>query len=172
MKRNPALQPLSREHQTALMLVYRLKHGRSSNPRYPWPTLPRAQAQKIAQLWQQELSWHFEAEERFLFEPFLPLLSAPLQAITHRLLADHQALRLQIQTLTELSEADLPQALQALGNVLEAHVHCEEREYFTGLQAEIPPQRLFEAGLQLESFYAQRQPFHCIFTGNLRQPHQ
>lgn len=168
MKRDPALQPLSREHLSALMLVYCIKHGRSSNPRYPWPDDPREQAQRVQQSWEQELRWHFEAEERFFFGPLLAPLSAPLQALTRRLEADHRAIEAQIKALVQLSDADLPQALSSLGTLLEAHVRCEERDYFEQLQQEVAPEQLAEAGEALEAFYASREPVRCIFTGVLR----
>ncbi|MBF2054743.1 MAG: hemerythrin domain-containing protein [Candidatus Sericytochromatia bacterium] len=168
MKRDPALQPLSREHLTALMLSYCLKHGRSSNPRYPWPADPREQVERVQQSWAQELRWHFEAEERFFFGPLLPTLPAPLQAMTRQLLAEHRAIETRIQAFDDLSDADLPDALSSLGHLLETHVRCEEREYFEQLQQAVPAEQLAKAGAALEAFYAEREPVRCLFTGTLR----
>lgn len=169
MKRDPNLAPLSREHLGALMLVYRLKHGRSSNPSHPWPSDLNEQVKKIQRMWQDELRWHFAAEERFLFAPLRTSLSPETQQLGERLLRDHRDLEAQIQALSELQGTPLQQALKGLGQRLEAHVRCEENEYFPALQTQLSSKQLQQAGTQILAFYAEREPFYCIFTGELRQ---
>lgn len=165
MKRSPYLSPLSREHLSALILVYCLKHGRSSNPKYPWPTSAAQQRDKVLQMWEQELRWHFQAEERYLFAPFKAQLSPALQAITQQLLQEHQQIEAAILNLEKVSEAVLTEALQQLGHQLEKHVRHEERVYFEGLQHEVSEQDLAHAHTQIRQLYAQRSPVFCIFTG-------
>lgn len=169
MKRDTNLAPLSREHLSALMLVYRLKHGRSSNPRYPWPKDPNEQKQRVLSMWKNELQWHFEAEERFLFAPFHTLLSSTAQQIGETLLTDHADIKALILDLDSLEKSELQVKLQYLGERLEKHVRLEEREYFELLQSEIPPEKLLEAGHKILDFYAQRPPFYCAFTGEWRE---
>jgi len=168
MQRHPELATLSREHLSALMLVYCLKHGRSSNPRYPWPTAPQQQAERVLKFWEQEMRWHFEAEERCLFAPLQPHLSPALQAMGAELAQEHVHMKSLILSLSALAEAELQQALHKLAQLLETHVRREERQYFEGLQAEVP-KLLGQAHEQLQAFYAQREPFVCIFTGQTRQ---
>lgn len=169
MKRDFALVPLSREHLSGLMLAACLKNGVSSNPRYPWPCEASQQREKVLQMWQQELRWHFEAEERYLFEPLQPLLSEPSQQLSLQLWAEHKQIETIMAELPMLSARSLEKSLEGLGYLLEAHIRCEERLYFECLQQEILPARLQSAGEQLAAFYAQREPFQCIFTGRLRQ---
>ncbi|PIQ23184.1 hypothetical protein COW36_19210 [bacterium (Candidatus Blackallbacteria) CG17_big_fil_post_rev_8_21_14_2_50_48_46] len=168
MKRSEELAPLSREHLTALILVYCLKHGRSSNPRYPWPEDPLRQGAKALQMWQDELHWHFEAEEQFLFAPFEAQLSPELQRISQELLNEHTQIRKLILGLANQSETETVRALMQLGILLEAHIKKEEKVYFAGLESELPEAARVQAGQAILDFYAQREPFVCIFTGEKR----
>jgi iron-sulfur cluster repair protein YtfE (RIC family) len=165
MKRSPYLSPLSREHLSALILVYCLKNGRSSNPKYPWPSSAAHQRDKVLQMWEQELCWHFQAEERYLFEPFKAQLSPTLQALTQQLLQEHKQIEASILSLNKCSGPSLAKALQTLGQQLEKHVRNEERVYFEGLQQEVSEHDLAQAHTQISQLYAQREPIFCIFTG-------
>ncbi|MGE3725672.1 MAG: hemerythrin domain-containing protein [Candidatus Sericytochromatia bacterium] len=168
MKRSEELAPLSREHLSALILVYCLKHGKSSNPRYPWPTDPFEQRDKVLQMWQDELHWHFEAEESYLFDPLEPQLSPELQAVSQALRAEHQQMRDLILGLQQGQASDIAKALSQLGGILECHVKKEEQVYFAGLEREIPAEMRSQAGQAILTFYAQREPFVCVFTGERR----
>ena len=165
MKRSQYLAPLSREHLSALILVYCLKHGRSSNPKYPWPTSAEQQRDKVLQMWEQELCWHFQAEERYLFGPFKAQLSPALQTLTQQLLQEHAEIEATILSLHQREGASLSKALQSLGHQLVKHVRNEERVYFEGLQKEISEHDLSTAYANISQLYAQREPVFCIFTG-------
>lgn len=165
MKRSPYLAPLSREHLSALILVYCLKNGRSSNPKYPWPTSAEQQRDKVMQMWEQELCWHFQAEERYLFAPFEAQLSPVLQTLTQDLRQEHKAIEAAILELITLSGPSLAEGLKALGHQLETHVRNEERVYFEGLQKEVSEHDLSTAHAHISQLYAQREPIFCIFTG-------
>lgn len=165
MKRHPALIPLSREHLNALILVTCLKKGEYPNPKYPWPKSPEAQREKVYQMWCNEMSWHFKAEERFFFKPFFQQLSPEMQALTRSLLEEHQVLEQCIHDFFQLSGDPLLKALKQFGEQLEVHVRKEERDYYEGLAREISDQQLMKGHQQLEAFYAQRAPNFCIFTG-------
>lgn len=165
MKRHAALVPLSQEHLNALILVACLKNGEFSNPKYPWPQDPEAQREKIKYMWDQELCWHFKAEEDFFFQAFYTELSPPMQALTTELLTEHVELKQQIDALFQLSDTALTQALKDFGEQLEQHVRKEERQYFEGLAQEIEHTRLMKSHQALERLYQQRPAYFCIFTG-------
>lgn len=169
MKRSESLQTLSREHLSALILASCLKNGKSSNPRYPWPGQVDAQVQKVLYMWEQELHWHFEAEELFFFKAFHADLSESMQALGLELLQDHHDIKSSIQTLAQLPENELPEKLIALGHLLEAHVRREENVYFEGLQTEIDALALQQAHRALLNYYEQRPAYQCVFTGETRQ---
>ena len=165
MKRSPYLAPLSREHLNALILASCLKNGVSSNPKYPWPTSPEEQRDKILQMWEQEMHSHFQAEELYLFNPFHSSLSPDLQALTQELLQDHKEMGEMILKLSQVSGPLLTECLQKLGQQLEGHVRKEERVYYEGLQKEIPESELAKAYTQISELYAQRGDVFSIFTG-------
>lgn len=151
MKRDPALAELSREHLPALILAYRLRHGRSSNPAEPWPTDVSEQRAAALPFIQGELRRHFAAEEAILI-PHKTSLSDP--GPSEQVLAEHQSFWQQIARIETATPEELPALLQALGEFLEAHVRFEERVWFEQLQRELKPAVLAELGRQLEDFLA------------------
>ena len=119
MKRNPALQPLSREHHSALVLAKTCERAAQSGD-----TVRVNQAcQRAIQAFANELDPHFRIEE----QTFLPLLKSPeTQALLQRTLTDHRQLR---GLLTGLQQNDV-ETLNNFGKYLTAHVRFEERELF------------------------------------------
>ena len=168
MKRIKALQTLSREHLSALILATCLKNGKSSNPRYPWPEQAKKQAQKVQQMWENELHWHFEAEERFFFERFQNELSESLQTVSHELVHEHREIKKMVFSLPGLNDNELSSVLSDIGKALEAHIHREEQIYFEGLQKEIATEVLETSHQELLLYYAQRPDFYCVFTDRIR----
>lgn len=165
MKRSPYLAPLSREHLNALILAACLKNGEYSNPKYPWPTSPEEQRDRVLQMWKEEMHSHFQAEELYLFHPFKPLLSPEMQVLTQELLQEHEEMEDIIQNLEQASGPLITEHLQKLGSLLEGHVRKEERAYYEGLQKEIPEPKLAKAYTQISDLYAQRGDVYSIFTG-------
>ncbi|HEY9839078.1 MAG: hemerythrin domain-containing protein [Candidatus Sericytochromatia bacterium] len=149
MKRDPALAELSREHLPALMLAYCLRHGRSSNPQYPWPEQPEQQRERVLAFVRPELARHFEAEECFLL-PLKDRLADP--GPSERVRAEHVRFWQLLAQIEAAHAAGLPLLLMALGELLEAHIRFEERVWFEQLQQELPPELLAELGQQLEAF--------------------
>lgn len=124
MKRNPALQPLSREHHTALSLAKScVRAAQSGNF-----DLMSLACQRAIQAYADELEPHFHIEEARL----LPLLfgNAAAKPLVNRTLADHQQLRDLIEALRHNDAV----ALENFGKCLSAHVRFEERELFPALE--------------------------------------
>ena len=119
MKRSPALQPLSREHHTALTLAKACEHAAQSGD-----AIIVAQACERAILaYTNELDAHFRIEEQTL----LPLLSnAATQILVQRTLQDHEQLRGLLAALQQNNA----EALGNFGKLLTTHVRFEERELF------------------------------------------
>ena len=119
MKRSPALQPLSREHHTALTLAKACERAAQSGD----AAMVNQACQRAIRAYTDDLEPHFQLEEQSL----LPLLqSTETQPLLQRTLADHQRLR---GLLTGLQQNDAD-ALNSFGNCLSAHVRFEERELF------------------------------------------
>ena len=127
MKRTPALQPLSREHHTALTLAKACERAAQSRDE---ERIANA-CQRVIQAFSAELEPHFQLEEQSL----LPLLhSAENRRLEQRTLADHQQLRALLDGLRQNNIA----ALDSFGRLLSAHVRFEERELFPALESLLP----------------------------------
>lgn len=123
MKRSPALQPLSREHHTALTLAKACERAAQSRDE----KLVGETCQRAIRAFSDELEPHFQIEEQSL----LPLLrSAETQTLVQRTMADHQQLR---ALLDDLRRND-SKALDRFGKCLSAHVRFEEREFFPAVE--------------------------------------
>ena len=123
MKRSTILQPLSREHHTALTLAKACERAAKSGD----GVLVRSTCQRVILAFSNELEPHFKFEEQSL----LPLLhSTATQALTERTLADHQQLRGLLDALRQNDAV----ALESFGKCLSDHVRFEERELFPVLE--------------------------------------
>lgn len=123
MKRNPVLQPLSREHHTALVLAKACERAARSGDE----EMVRKTCQRAIRAFFDELEPHFQIEEKSL----LPLLrSAETQPLTEQTWADHQQLR---ALLDGLRRGDAG-ALDSFGQCLAAHVRFEERALFPAIE--------------------------------------
>lgn len=127
MQRSPALQPLSREHHTALKLAKACEQAALASD-----ATEVAQACRHAvDAYASELEAHFTTEERTL----LPLLEGtPDWPLAERTLADHRQLHALLDGLRH-NEAE---ALGRFGRCLTEHVRFEERELFPALESRMP----------------------------------
>ena len=124
MKRSAILQPLSREHHTALTLAKACGRAAKSGD----GVLVRSTCQRVILAFSNELEPHFQFEEQSL----LPLLqSTATQALIERTLADHQQMRGLLDALRQNDAV----ALESFGKCLSAHVRFEERELFPVLES-------------------------------------
>lgn len=127
MKRITALQPLSREHHTALTLAKACERAAHSGS----AERVGAVCQRAIEAYTKELEPHFLVEEQSL----LPLLkSADTQPLVQRTLADHLQLRALLKDLRQNDGG----ALDNFGKCLSAHVRFEERELFPALERFLP----------------------------------
>ena len=119
MKRSLVLQPLSREHHTALALAKACEHAALSGD----AAMVSQACQRAIHAFADELEPDFQVEEQSL----LPLLQgSETQPLVQRTLADHQQLR---GLLTGLQQNEV-ETLNSFGKYLTAHVRFEERELF------------------------------------------
>jgi len=117
MKRHPALEPFSRDHNDGLILARILIENREGA------------AERMKQEWDRELQDHFAEEERLLGP-----LATP---------ADQQRLREEHQDLEDRINA-LPEGVVELGEKLDAHIRWEEREFFPAVEANATEEQLAE----------------------------
>jgi hemerythrin-like domain-containing protein len=136
MKRHLAIQPLSRQHHTALLAVLLLKKGID---RQADPLVMRSFLQQV---WDQQLQPHFDAEEQFL----LPLIQTGLPTVASEILAQHAQLWSLYRSVLANASAD---NLQAFVQLLEAHIRKEERQYFPAIEASLDEAALAQLASQL-----------------------
>jgi len=148
MLRDPALIPLSRQHQHALALCVRIQRALASE--YAADQVA-AFEQEVASLFEVEIRYHFAAEEQVLFPA--AARHGDLRAFVDELIREHAALREQVQAAGE-------QRLGAAGLVefaaqLSYHIRKEERRLFEEMQRLIPPDELQKLGVALDAWFAQ-----------------
>ncbi len=123
MKRNAVLQPLSREHHTALSLGNACLRAAQSGDH----ALIKQSCERALQHYARELDMHFNTEELTL----LPLLKTDeTRLLAQRTLREHQQLR----GLQEGLRLNHTASLLEFGQLLMAHVRFEERELFPALE--------------------------------------
>jgi hemerythrin-like domain-containing protein len=134
MKRSAVLQPLSREHHTALTLAKACERAVQSGSE---EKVIKA-CQRVIKAFSDELEPHFQYEEQSL----LPLLhSSENRPLEQRTWADHQQIR---ALLDDLRQNNIG-GLDNFGKLLSAHVRFEERELFPVLESLLPELPAFPA---------------------------
>ena len=92
MKRHESLVPLSRDHHEALLLAQRIRKGKSVAFRSDWPEDRGLQRDRLVEYFDTRLTYHFQAEEDFLF-PLADHHLPPEEAITVLLRKQHGQIR-------------------------------------------------------------------------------
>ncbi len=144
MLRDPALVPLSHQHQHALALCVRIERGlRDSRAGLGfWQT-------EIVRQFEAEIRHHFEAEERELFPAAARIHE--LAGLIQQLRTDHVHLRAEVE-IARAGRLDAA-ALLKFGAALAAHVRREERELFERLQQMMTGEELLDLGARLEAYF-------------------
>jgi hemerythrin-like domain-containing protein len=144
MLRDRNLIPLSHQHQHALALCVQIERGlRSEHPD------PQHWQQEIARLFESEIRYHFEAEEKVLF-PFAQRAPS-LRDLVDELRIEHVSLR-QYAAGAAAGRLTVPE-LQLFSASLAAHVRKEERQLFEGMQEFFSLEDLTKAGAELDSYF-------------------
>jgi hemerythrin-like domain-containing protein len=139
MLRDKNLIPLSHQHQHCLALCVRLDRALQAGG----VDLEAWQAE-IQQIFEQEITFHFAAEEKELFPELQPLVQ--------ELLTGHILLR---DFFSRAAARKLHVAgLQALVEKLASHIRKEERELFEGMQRLMKPEELSIVGVALQQSLA------------------
>ncbi len=129
MKRHPALQPFSRDHNVGLILARSMVQAADNFGQRP------DVIQSLTDAWRLELDDHFQKEELLL----LPLCS---KESSERMQSEHAELRSLFEDLIAGSkEADV---FRLAGEGLDSHIRWEERELFCQIEASASPEQLDE----------------------------
>ncbi len=141
MLRDRNLIPLSHQHQHALALCVRIERALRKEP----GNLASWQAE-IESEFEQEIQFHFTAEEQVLFPTARQF--AELEPLVDELLDEHARLRYHFARakVREMDAAELSQ----FANLLSSHIRKEERRLFEQMQKLLSPVELGKLGTELE----------------------
>lgn len=117
LKRNPALQPLSREHHFALLLCWKVQKGLELH------VSTERVVDYLTQMWYHQLKPHFDIEEHYVFS-ILANNAAVEQAVE-----DHRWIKNEILYGNHCKES-----LDLIWQRLESHIRFEERIIFPEIQ--------------------------------------
>ena len=137
MLRDTNLIPLSHQHQHALALCVRIDRAVQAGD-----ADIRAFAAEIQQIFEQEIQFHFLAEESVIFPPAGEF--AEMQVLVAELIAEHTVLR-EFVGLARRLELDNT-TLQKFAALLSRHIKKEERQLFEQIQQLMSPEELLALG--------------------------
>ena len=141
MLRDPSLIPLSREHQHALALCVRIERALQQNvvDLDPWQL-------EVEQQYQQEIGFHFAAEESVLFPAARRF--PELVSLVEELSDEHVRLR---EHFARAKERTLDRdTLSACAKLLSEHIRKEKRWLFEAMQKLVEADELRRIGAALE----------------------
>jgi hemerythrin HHE cation binding domain-containing protein len=151
MLRDPALVPLSRQHQHALALCVMIQRTLPANDQGPATndSLVHHWESEAARLFADEVAYHFTAEETLLFPA--AARHAALRPLVAELLAEHAAMRAQVAAAGEHRLGAT--GLNELTTTLSAHIRREERQLFEELQRLEPAEQLARLGAAMDDYF-------------------
>ncbi|MFN8217300.1 MAG: hemerythrin domain-containing protein [Solirubrobacterales bacterium] len=139
MKRDPALQPLSREHLGALLAARKLREADDAE----------LAAREFLTFWNEDGRRHFRIEEEVLL-PGWAAHGEVDRAGVARMLEEHLAIRREALRLEDEDETPSLELLRQLGTLLHDHVRFEERQLFPSAEAALQADALERLGAAIE----------------------
>jgi iron-sulfur cluster repair protein YtfE (RIC family) len=130
MKRHPALEPFSRDHNLGLILARKLQR--------PNPDA----VDEFLTAWDLEIASHFVDEEELLG----PIIYE--ESLATRLMDEHRLIRNLV--------ANLPRTAEQVGSKLEAHIRWEERSLFPAIESGASEDDLKELARRTDEVERQR----------------
>lgn|SRR5574341_1075483 len=140
MKRDANLVPLSRQHFHALALCMRIHRKRGERD---------ALQREMVSLWEADVRFHFQAEEKFLFPAARRI--AAVAPLVRELRAEHTRLRRAFNAARRrpLQSAELTR----FADLLEAHIRKEERRLFEQCQKQMSKEELSALGRRMQDYF-------------------
>lgn len=136
IKRSRQLAPLSREHHDGLLFAWKIKQGLANK------TSSETLRSYTMWYWKHHIKPHFFHEEKILL-PYLPH-DHPMAV---RLREEHDHIRELVLGLDDQADR---RSLLLLCDLINQHIHFEERELFGYMEAHLSPVKLEEIFSQLE----------------------
>lgn len=154
LKRHPALQDLSRDHQLILLHARGIRWALAGDPR--GQPLAHA-AREFSRFWQKEGILHVQEEEEVVLPAYAQARSLAEEPAVQRVLADHAWLQQAVAELDYCLQAHAPceALLGQISQRLHDHVRLEERVLFERVQAALDEEQLDQLGVQSIAFRVQ-----------------
>ena len=145
MLRDKNLIPLSHQHQHALAMCVRLDRAlaKGSADLNAWQ-------QEIVGIWESEIRYHFEAEEKILFPAADKY--ALLKPLIKQLVSEHGTLR-DFFARAQAGRLDTA-SLKTFGETLSQHIRTEERQLFEECQRQMPADEMARTGSAMDDYFA------------------
>ena len=145
MLRDKNLIPLSHQHQHALAMCVRLDRALAKGE-----ADLNAWQEEVGGIWESEIRFHFEAEEKILFPAADKYAS--LRPLVKQLLSEHGTLR-DFFTRAQTRRLDAA-SLKTFVETLAHHIRTEERELFEECQRQMPAAEMALAGAAMDDYFA------------------
>jgi hemerythrin-like domain-containing protein len=157
VKRHPALRDLSSDHHQGLVQARRLVRAVDAAAGDPGTVAPVAHAFLL--FWAEHTQPHFREEEEVLLPAFARYGDAAAPPVV-RVLVEHVQLRRLVADLARQVAAGSPEppTMQAVGDLLRAHIRYEEDVLFPLIEQALPETALLELARQLAPRAAAESP--------------
>ena len=106
--------------------------------------------EEVVNLWESEIRFHFEAEEKVLFPAAEKY--ADLKPLLKQLLSEHTMLR-DFFARAAARQMDAA-ALKTFGETLSGHIRTEERQLFEECQRQMTADEMARAGSAMDEYFA------------------
>lgn len=146
--RHSSLIPLSHDHHHGLALALRCRKQSLGQIKPMGAEGLRERSAEVSQFFAAELVPHFRAEEEVLF-PLMRSAVPDSVPIVEQLLQEHEQIQAMVENLK--GGQGLSKILFDLGDLLERHIRCEERELFPLYEEHVASQDADLAGERIRS---------------------
>ena len=139
MRRDPSLIPLSHQHHNGLALCVMTRRSLEADSS---TANVAAQARRVIDRFEVELTNHFAIEEQVLF-PACGTLE-----LIGRLVGEHRKIE---ELVSRLRAAPSPAVLEEFCELLSTHIRLEEKELFEWIQREVNRADLDRLGTEIDA---------------------
>lgn len=150
MKRKAELHPLSEHHHHVLVLALEIRRAAESAVPDRDQKL-RKLAESLLRFWDQSGKTHFIEEEQVLLPKYARHFRLDEDSEIMRMLADHAAIRAQVE---DLKDGFNPDRLIQLGRMLHDHVRLEEDRIFPRIEKALNEIELKSLGSRLTRLHS------------------
>lgn len=152
MKRRAELHPLSEHHHHVLVLALEIRRAAELSAPERDEKL-RKLAESLLRFWEESGKTHFAEEEQVLLPRYARHFRLDEDPEIMRMLADHAAIRAQVQ---DLQNRFTPEGVIELGRMLHDHIRLEEDRIFPRIEKALSESELNSVGSHLTRLHGKK----------------